>query len=90
MKKTKRSIPNNAIIVLFKSGYFRNLNEKNTNDNKTFWKTTIDKKRLLWVTIILLKLHTFLSTFFSNIASNLNNAEYLNCEPLANNASNPV
>ena len=22
-----------------KSGYFENLNEKNINDNKTFWKT---------------------------------------------------
>ena len=31
-----------------------------------------------------------LNTFFSNIVSNLNIAEYSNCEPLANNISNPV
>ena len=43
MKKTKRSIQNNAIIVSLlrksKSDYFGNLNEKNINDNKTFRKT---------------------------------------------------
>ena len=31
-----------------------------------------------------------LNTFFFNIVSNLNIAEYLNCEPLANNISDPV
>ena len=31
-----------------------------------------------------------LSTFFSNIVSNLNIPEYSNCEPLANNISDPV
>ena len=31
-----------------------------------------------------------LNTFFSNIVSNLNIAEYSNCEPLANNISDPV
>ena len=31
-----------------------------------------------------------LNTFFSNIVSNLNIAEYSNCEPLSNNISDPV
>ena len=31
-----------------------------------------------------------LNSFFSNIDSNLNIAEYLNCEPHANNISDPV
>ena len=31
-----------------------------------------------------------LNTFFSNIVSNLNIAEYSNCEPLASNISDPV
>ena len=31
-----------------------------------------------------------LNTFFSNIVSNLNIAEYSNCEPLANKISDPV
>ena len=31
-----------------------------------------------------------LNTFFSNIISNLNIAEYSNCEPLANSISDPV
>ena len=31
-----------------------------------------------------------LNTFFSNIVSNLNIAEYSNCEPLANNISDPI
>ena len=31
-----------------------------------------------------------LNTFFSDIVSNLNIAEYSNCEPLANNISDPV
>ena len=28
-----------SLLRKFKSDYFRNLNEKNINDNKTFWKT---------------------------------------------------
>ena len=32
----------------------------------------------------------FLETFFSNTLSNLNIAEHSNCEPLANNISDPV
>ena len=31
-----------------------------------------------------------LNTFFSNIVSNINIAEYSNCKPLANNISDPV
>ena len=31
-----------------------------------------------------------LNTFFSNIVSNLNIANYSNCKPLANNISDPV
>ena len=31
-----------------------------------------------------------LNTFFANIVSNLNIAEYSNCEPLANNISDPI
>ena len=31
-----------------------------------------------------------LNTFFSKIVSNLNITEYSNCEPLANNISDPV
>ena len=31
-----------------------------------------------------------LNTFFSNIVSNLNIPEYSNCEPLANNISDPI
>ena len=49
------------------SDYFGNLNDKNINDNKTFWKTikpflsdkvtsTNKMKKLFWMTIILPKL----------------------------------
>ena len=75
-----------------------NLNEKSINDNKTFWKTIkpflsdkvrstnkmtlIDKEE-----IIAGDNNTTIILFFSNIVSNLNIAEYLNCEPLANNTA---
>ena len=49
--------------------------------------TLIDNKE-----IIMGDYHTakVLSTFFSNIVSNLNIAEYSNCEPLANNISDLI
>ena len=95
MKKTKRSIQNNAIIVsllrISKSDYFGNLNEKNINNNKTFWKTIklflsdkvslknlmtlIDKEEIIMGDC---NTATFLNTFFSNIVSNLNIPEYSN------------
>ena len=78
-----------------KSDYFRNLNWKNINDNKTFWKSIkpflsdkvsstnklllIDKEGIIVGDYDNAKA---LNTFFSNIVSDLNIAEYSNCEPL--------
>ena len=66
-------------------GYFENLNEKNINDSKTFWKTIkpflSDKVRLTnKMTLIdneeiimdYCNTPKVLNTFFSNIISNLN------------------
>ena len=59
--------------------------EKVRSTNK--W-TLIDKEK----TIILsdYNIVKVLNTFFSNIVINLNILEYSNCEPIANNISNPV
>ena len=78
-------------------------NEKDINDNKTFWKTIkpflSDKVRLANKMtlidneeIIMGDYNTakVLNTFFSNIVSNLNIAGYSNCEHLANNISDPI
>ena len=68
--KKKNSKQRNYCVSLLrksKSDYFGNLNDKNINDNKTFWKTikpflsdkvtsTNKMKKLFWVTIILPKL----------------------------------
>ena len=86
-----------------KSDYFRNLNWKNINDNKTFWKSIkpflsdkvsstnklllIDKEGIIVGDYDNAKA---LNTFFSNIVSDLNITEYSNCEPLANNISDPL
>ena len=99
--KKKYSRQRNYCVSLLrkpKSDYFRNLNEKNINDNKTFWKTIkpflSDKVRLTNKMtlidneeIIMDDCNTakILNSFFSNIVSHLNIAEYLNCESLANN-----
>ena len=108
MKKAKISIQSNATIVSnfrkkSKSDYFGNLNEKNINDYKTFWKTIkpflpakvrlANKMALIDNEEIIIGGHNtakVLNTFFSNIASNLNIAEYSNCEPLANNISDTI
>ena len=104
--KKKYSKQRNYCVSLLrksKSDYFGNLNEKNINDNKTFWKTIkpflSDKVRLANKMtlidneeIIMGDYNTakVLNTFFSNIVSNLNIAGYSNCEPLANNISDPI
>ena len=67
--KKKNSKQRNYCVSLLrkpKSDYFGNLNDKNINDNRTFWKTikpflsdkvtTNKMKKLFWVTIILPKL----------------------------------
>ena len=106
MKETKRSIQNNycfSPLRISKSDHFGNLNEKNINDNKTFWKTIkpflsdkvrstnnmklIDKEEIIKGDC---KTAKVLNTFFSNTVSNLNIEEYSSCEPLANNISDPV
>ena len=91
---------NYSALLLRKSkwDYSGNLNEKNINDNKTFWKTIkpflSDKVRSTNKMTLIDKEETMvddyntakvLNTFFSNIDSNLNIAEYSNCEPLVNN-----
>ena len=92
-----------SLLRKSKSNYFENLNEKNINDNKTFWKaiksflsdkkrstnkiTLIDKEEIIMGDYSTAKV---LNIFFSNIVSNLNIAEYANCEPLANNISDTV
>ena len=104
--KKKYSKQRNYCVSLLrksKSDYFGNLNEKNINDNKTFWKTIkpflSDKVRLANKMtlidneeIIMGDYNTakVLNTFFSNIVSNLNIAEYSDCEPFANNISDPI
>ena len=82
--------------------YFGNLNDKSVN-HKTFWKTikpflsdNIKPTNKIILTdkedIIVCDYNTgeVLNTFLFNIASNLNIAEYSNCEPLANKISDPV
>ena len=71
-------------------------NEKDINDNKTFWKTIkpflSDKVRLANKITLIDNEEIIIddynsakvfNTFFSNIVSNLNIAENSNCEPLA-------
>ena len=91
-----------SLLRKSKSEHFGNFNETNINDNKTFWKTIkplsdkitstnkmtlIDKEE---ITVGDYNTAKVLSTFFSNIVSNLNIAKYLNCEPLANKISDLV
>ena len=85
-----------------KSDYFGNLNEKNISDTKTFWKTIKPLFRIKNITnkvtiidkeqIILTDYNTtkVLNTFFSNIVSNLNMAEYSDCEAPGTNVNGPV
>ena len=77
--------------------------EKNINDKNTFWKaiqpflsdkvrstskmTLIDKENNIVDEYNTAKV---MSTFFSYIVSNLNIAECSNCEPVANNISDPL
>ena len=105
-RKKKYSKPRSYCVSLLRKSkldYFGDFNEKNINDNKTFWKTIkpvlSDKVRLTNKMtlidneeIIMDDCNTakVLNTFFSNIVSNPNIAEYSNCEPLANNISDPV
>ena len=86
--KKKYSKQRNYCVSLLrksKSDYFGNLNEKDINDNKTFWKTIkpflSDKVRLTnKMTLIdneeiimdYCNTPKVLNTFFSNIISNLN------------------
>ena len=82
-------------IRLFRKSYI--------NYNKTFWKTIkpflSDKVRSTNKTTLIDKEEIIvgdnntakvLNTFFSNIVSNLNIAEYSNCEALANNICDTV
>ena len=84
-----------------KSDYFENLNEKNINDNKIFWKTiksflsakvtSTNKTTLRYrVKIIVGDYNTAKVLNTSNIVSDLNIAEYSNCEPFTNNISDPA
>ena len=93
-----------SLLRKSKSEYYGNLNETNISDNKTFWKnikrflsdkvrstnkmTLIDKEEIIIMGDY--SIAKVLKTFFSNIVSNLNIAEYSNCKPLANNISDPV
>ena len=64
--KKKYSKQRNYCVSLLrksKSDYFGNLNEKNNNDNKRDYQGDYNTAKVL-------------STFFSNIASNFNSAEY--------------
>ena len=77
--------------------------EKNINDKNTFWKaiqpflsdkvrstskmTLIDKENNIVDEYNTAKV---MSTFFSYIVNNLNIAECSNCEPVANNISDPL
>ena len=86
-----------------KLDYLGNLNKKNINDNKSFWKaikpflsykvrstnkmTLLDKEEIIMGEYNTVKV---LNTFFSNIVSNLDISEYSNYEPLANNISGTV
>ena len=104
-KKRYSKQRNYCVSLLRKSRwhYFENLHEKNINNNKTFWKTIkpflsdkvrstnkttlIDKEEIITGDYNTAKV---LNTFFFNIVSNLNIAEYSNCQPIANNISDPV
>ena len=92
-----------SLLRKSKLDYFGNPNEKDINDNKIFLKTIkpflSDKVRLTNKMtlidneeIIMDDYNTarVLNTSFSNIVSNLNIAKYSNCEPLANNISDPI
>ena len=86
-----------------KLDYLGNLNKKNINDNKSFWKaikpflsykvrstnkmTLLDKEEIIMGEYNTVKV---LNAFFSNIVSNLDISEYSNYEPLANNISGTV
>ena len=92
-----------SLLKKSKSDYFGNLNDKNINDDKIFWKTIkpflshkvrstnkmilIDKEDIIMGDYNTAKVS---KTFLSYIVSNLNIAEYSNCQSLANNISDPV
>ena len=87
--KKKYSKQRNYCVSLLrksKSDYFGNLNEKNINDNKTFWKTIkpflSDKVRLANKITLMKNKETIMGDY--------NTTEYSNCEPLANNISDSI
>ena len=87
-----------SLLRKYKPDYFGNLDEKDINDNATFWKNIklflLDKVRLTNKTTLINNEEIIMdycnTAKFSNIVSNRNIAEYLNCEPLAKNISDPI
>ena len=79
--------------------YYRNINEKNINDNKNFWKTVTPflSDKILSIERInlaendkIINNANIMNTFFSNIAINLNVPECHKYEGISSNISDPI
>ena len=92
-----------SLLRKIKSKYYSNLNKNDVTDNKMFWKTvksflpdkvtsSSDKNTMIEEDKIIRNdsdTVRVLSTFFSNILSNLIIPQYTKCDPLSEFVSNP-
>ena len=92
-----------SLLRKIKSKYYSDLNKNDVTDNKMFWKTiklflpdkvtsSSEKNTMIEEDMIIgndSDTVRVLSTFFSNILSNLIIPEYTNCDPLSEFISNP-
>ena len=92
-----------SLLRKIKSKYYSNLNKNDVTDNKMFWKTvksflpdkvtsSSDKNTMIEEDKIIRNdsdTVRVLSTFFSNILSNLIIPQYTKCDPLSEFISNP-
>ena len=92
-----------SLLRKIKSKYYSNLNKNDVTDNKMFWKTVksflpdkvtsssekntmIEEDKIIGNDSDTVRV---LSTFFSNILSNLIIPQYTKCDPLSEFVSNP-
>ena len=92
-----------SLLRKIKSKYYSNLNKNDVTDNKMFWKTvksflpdkvtsSSEKNTMIEEDKIIRNdsdTVRVLSTFFSNILSNLIIPQYTKCDPLSEFVSNP-
>ena len=93
-----------SLLRKSKKDYFSKLNEKQTNDNKQFWKTvkpflsnivqSSERINLTEENDSLItdcgKVAKELNSFFSSVIKNLNIPNYEGCDPLSDNIEHPT